>query len=560
MNVTGNARRLPARVKKNKFTIMLLLMGMIILWPTVCLAQTEIEFSCQMPYSLGKITERVVAGQRVNMLFTIDHCGLQDETVPVKITFPQGLIPAGKYEGWTLGQVGETYSLERQLQLAGGYSQWFDLLTVQTDGHMPSGNYVGQIQVGTETKHISLPISAGEKRVEQPITVDNILLPLDKDGKKDDRQTASTLVLRDRSLDYYKNIINGKGTSNLEVEAIHPITHMIVEIANPREEQKLVVLTTCLLDSNTHEPIPGLFTPGTTGEDKDAGALEGHDHSLVAFVALSGEKRQRILLPVYADEKVVAGGKYMLQVSMEDEFSNPIVKEVPLTIVKKDWKAIGVVSVAMTVLGMALVLVAGRSRSLLSTMKTRWLVTIALFGAVAFAVVNVPSTLLGDFFHILLGPFGFLITGLFSSVCLYMLIISLVILIPRPGVVTLMAFVRMMLGMLAFGHISPVSILSYGMNALMLEGLLYYSGMFQTIESSNGEISQHNILLLALICGGADSIATYVSMEAMSFLYRFYYADWYIYMLIVVNSCIYTAIGAKCGAFLGCKLSRVGGD
>jgi len=385
-------------------------------------------------------------------------------------------------------------------------------------------------------------------------------LPLDKDGKKDDRLTAGTLVLRDRSLDYYKNIINGKGTSNLEVEAIHPITHMIVEVANPMGEQKLAVLTTRLLDWNTHEPVAGLFTPGTTGEDKDAGALEGHEQSLVAFVALSGEKVQRILLPVYADEKYVVGGKYMLQVSMEDEFSTLITKEVPLTIVKKDWKAITVVAVAIVVLCIALALTARRFSNMLTIMKTRWLVVIALFGAVAFAVVNVPSTLLGEFFHILLGPFGFLITGLFSSVCLYMLIISLVILIPRPGVVTIMAFMRMMLGALAFGHISPVSILSYSMNALMLEGLLYWLGMFQKIEESNGMMLKKNILLLVLICAGADSIATYVSMQTMSFLYRYYYADWYIYMLILVNSCVYTAIGAKCGVFLGYKLSKIGGD
>ncbi len=540
--------------------MMLLLIGMMILPTTVVLGQGGMEFSCQVPYSLGKNTESVVAGERINMLFTIDNRGMEDITVPVKITFPKGLIPTGKYEGWIVNQVGELYSLERELQLSGGYSQWFDLLTVQSDGDMLPGNDVVNIEVGNETKQIVLPILASNTVIQQPITLANIRLPLDKDGKKDDRLTAGTLVLRDRSLDYYKNIINGKGTSNLEVEAIHPITHMIVEVANPMGEQKLAVLTTRLLDYNTHEPVAGLFTPGTTGEDKDAGALEGHEQSLVAFVALSGEKVQRILLPVYADEKYVVGGKYMLQVSMEDEFSTLITKEVPLTIVKKDWKAITVVAVAIVVLCIALALTARRFSNMLTTMKTRWLVVIALFGAVAFAVVNVPSTLLGELFHLLLGPFGFLLTGLFSSVCLYMLIISLVILIPRPGVVTIMAFMRMMLGMLAFGHISPVSILSYSMNALILEGLLYWLGMFQKIEESNGMMLKKNILLLALICAGADSIATYVSMQTMSFLYRYYYADWYIYMLILVNSCVYTAIGAKCGVFLGYKLSKIGGD
>ncbi len=526
----------------------------------VSLAQNGIDFSCQMPYSLGGKVASLVAGERINLLFTIDNSGMQEQVIPVKITFPSGVVLTGKYEGWGLQQAGEVYSLAREITLDGGYSQWFDLLTVQLSEDMAAGRYVVYVQAGDETKEVIVPISAGGVRKSQPIAIQNVILPLDREGKKDDRQTGNTLVLRDRSLDYYKNIINGKGTSNLEVEAIHPITHMSVEIANPRGEQKLVLLTTCLLDSKTHEPVSGLFTPGTTGEDKDAGALEGHEHSLVAFVALTGEKVQRILLPVYADEKDVVGGNYLLQVTMEDEFSTPVTKEIPLIMIKKDWKAIGVVSIALMVLGIAVVITGRRFHRLLGTMKTKWLVTIALFGAVTFAVVNVPSTLLNDFFHILLGPFGFLITGLFSSLCLYMLIISLLILIPRPGVVTIMALVRMMLGMLAFGHISPVSLLSYGMHALMLEGLLYWTRMFQKIESSKGNISSSTILLLILICASADSVATYVSMQSMSFLYRYYYAEWYIGMLIIVNSCIYTGLGAKCGVLLGCKLSKVGGD
>jgi len=48
-------------------------------------------------------------------------------------------------------------------------------------------------------------------------------------------------------------------------------------------------------------------------------------------------------------------------------------------------------------------------------------ITVALFGTTMFACVNVPSTILSDFSHILRGPFGFLIIGVF----LYMLMISL---------------------------------------------------------------------------------------------------------------------------------------
>ena len=368
--------------------------------------------------------------------------------------------------------------------------------------------------------------------------------------------------MRDRGWDYYKNIINGKGASNLEVEALHPVTYMKLIVNNPSEQQKLVVITTRLLDAHSREPVAGLFTPGTTGEDKDAGSMGGHEDKLVAFAALTGESRQAVQLPVYANEQALAGGQYILRVIMEDEFAPPVVQETVLTVVKKDWKALAVIGVAAAALLIGALLAVRHIRSVLATMKTRWLVTVALFGAAAFAVVTVPSTLLNDFFHILMGPFGFIVTGLFNSIMLYMMIIALVILIPRPGVIALMIIVRLLLGMLAFGQISPILLLSYGINALLLETFMYGSGLYRYLQSADAAagLSWYKIACLALICGVADSIATYVSLQGLSVLYRMYYADWYIYMLLLINGFLYTAIGAVCGVRLGSRLCRVGGD
>ena len=46
----------------------------------------------------------------------------------------------------------------------------------------------------------------------------------------------------------------------------------------------------------------------------------------------------------------------------------------------------------------------------------------------------------------------------------------------------------------------------------------------------------------------------------MSVLYRLYYADWYIYLVMAVNGFMYTMIGAGCGLMLGSRLADVGGD
>ena len=65
---------------------------------------------------------------------------------------------------------------------------------------------------------------------------------------------------------------------------------------------------------------------------------------------------------------------------------------------------------------------------------------------------------------------------------------------------------------------------------------------------------------IILACALADTAATYVTLQGMSVLYRLYYADWYIYLVMAVNGFLYTMIGAGCGLLLGSRLADVGGD
>ena len=524
-------------------------------------AQEGVSFSCQFPYYLGKARDSVIPGGQAAALFSIENRGLSDKTLVVTISLPPGFSPVGSQENWEVTKQTDRYSLTKEMLLPGGYSQWYDLLSLQVVSDLPPGKYTATVTVGETTQQVPVTVGLGIGDAAAPVALAGVVLPLDKDGKTDDRMGRNVLVLRDRQWDYYKNLFIGKGASNQEIEAIHPVTHLGVDIVNPSGVQKLVIVTVHLLDAVGHQPVSGLFTPGATNEDVDGGALDGHKEYLEVFTALNGDSRQRLQIPVYADERKLTGGDYILQAELSDGVKVPLVYKAPVTIVKKDNKALVVVSSATLAVLTGLLLSLKRLRRVLAVLKTRWLVTIALFGAAAFAVVNVPSTLLNDFFHILLGPFGFLITGLFSSIFLYMMVVALVILIPQPGVVALMTVVRMLLGMLAFGQISPISLLSYGLHALLLELLIYGSGMYAWLQQrEDNPIPLDKIALLAVSCAVADTIAAYVSLQAMAFLYRMYYAAWYIALVLLFNGFIYTVIGAACGAALGKRLARVGGD
>ncbi len=556
--------KLPELLRNCKRLLLLSCAVLLGLCQSAAAAAEPVAFSLQMPYYLGQSRIAVGPGERVQALFTIENRHNRPWQGKVAIELPSGWLPVS-HEYWQAVPQGQRYALTKTLSLEAGFDQWFDLLAIQVPAGAAPGMYPVTVTDGSRSQTVPVRVAAAAAAAAAAgkISVDKILLPLDRDGRLDERLERDTLVLRDRHWDYYKNLVAGKGASNQEVEAVHPVAYLGLDVSNPTGEQKLVVITVDLLNLTDRQPLPGLFTPGTTGEDLNAGSMGGHNDALVALAALTGEPSQRLLLPVYSDERLMNSGRFSLRVSLDDGVAAPVIAELPLTVVKQNAKAALIVGAATVMLIAAMLLSLLRIRRILAAMRTRWLVTVSLFGAAAFAAVNVPSALFSDIFHVLLGPFGFLVSGLFNGVCLYMIIVALVILIPRPGVVALMLLVRLLLGILAFGQLTPITLLSYGMQAFLLEALLSGGGIYGWLQAQSGTgqcYPLRQIALVAVCCGIADSVAAYVSLQAMAVLYRLYYADWYIYLLIAVSGFLYTAIGAVCGMALGRRLATVGGD
>lgn len=545
------------------------------LWPVIlaiCLLSpvsalaAGLQLSLELPYSLSGEQVTVAPGQRVHAMINIENAGPAMLPVVVRLELPAGFRVDGKPEHWKIEQNDITASqvLQRKMTLSAGYGQWFDLLAVTADEWLKEGVYLVRLTAGEGSREVQIkvaPRADGVSARGKPV-LERIVLPLDRDGSRDEKQNANTLVLRDRSLDYYKNVLRGKGATNLEIEAIHPVAYLGLDFYNPDGQQKLVMAEAEILDKKTRRKVPGLYTPGSNSEHEGAGALAAGQERLTAFSSLTGEPRQRMVLPIYADETQLTEGSYLLRVTVEDGELQSWSQELPLTVIKKNMRGMVTLFVGAAMLLVFILIISRKLPQILSGMKTRRLITIALFGTCAFAAVNVPSTLLNDFLHIFLGPFSFLISGMFSGIMLYMLTGALVTLIPLHGAVSLMAAVRLLLGMLAFGHISPLVFLSYGVNAFLLEMALAGFGFTSATRVAYSPVSfpWERMALLALACAVADTTATFITLQGMAVLYRLYFADWYIIMVMAVNGFLYTVIGAACGARLGNRLSGVGSD
>ena len=546
--------------------LLLTALAICLLLPAHTFAAAGLQLSLELPYSLAGRQMTVAPGQRIHAMFNIENSAPESQRVTVRMELPSGFRVDGTPEHWLVGhsKTSANQLLQRELELSAGYGQWFDLLAVSVDEQVAEGVYLVRLTAGEISREVRVKVALrtdGISAKTKPV-LERVVLPLDRDGLRDEKQNANTLVLRDRSLDYYKNVLRGKGAANLEIEAIHPVSHMGLDFSNPAGQQKLLMVEAELIDKNSRRRVAGLYTPGSNSEHDGAGAMAAGQERLTAFVAMTGEQRQRLLLPIYADEAQLTEGSYLLRVTVEDGETQSWSQELPLTVIKKNRRGMLTLGAGVAMLLAFLLLISRKLPQVLAGMKTRRLITIALFGTCAFAVVNVPSTLLNDFLHIFLGPFSFLISGMFSGIMLYMLTGALVTLIPLHGVVSLMAAIRLLLGMLAFGHMSPLVFLSYGVNAFLLELALAGFGFTTATSQSNlpVQFSWRRMATLGLACALADTTATFVTMQGMAVLYRLFFADWYIFMVMAVNGFLYTMIGAACGALLGARLSGVGSD
>mgnify|MGYP000476629019 FL=1 len=65
---------------------------------------------------------------------------------------------------------------------------------------------------------------------------------------------------------------------------------------------------------------------------------------------------------------------------------------------------------------------------------------------------------------------------------------------------------------------------------------------------------------ISLLAGMCDALITLVNMEQMMFLYRLYYADWFIVLYMVINGFLYSSIGWWTGWHIGRRLRQVMGE
>jgi len=511
---------------------------LLVFQPTIALAQEEFEleemtaFMLQVPHGVEG-NGLAVGGSNLSAHVFFESYYNGNMNVTLVIDLPEGFVLRDTPV--------QSFSLQTE------YEDWYRLVDIYIPEDLPSGTYditaTAVVDVDgnkhTIVRKTQLRV-ASKDEVANEILVSGLIIPSDEDGYGNPSYPSNTLIIRETS-PVLKKLLK---VTDLQINREELTSTFIgVEISNKGNNTVPVVVTYDILDINTGEPVKA-FKPTLMGMKADTFCY--------AALTLPPDSNSLVSLPLYISDNAM-GGDYLLRVEVKLTGSDWVAttRNQKITAISRKWGPI-MITFASTLLGLTAVsLFFIKSKEIMSRFKTRNLVLISLFGTVSFAAINLPMTILWELSHAILGPFSFLFTGLFYEILLYMLIASLVVLIPKPGVVSLFTMVRFLLGGFITGSFTPISFITLSVSAVILEVMMYTAG----ITGKNPD--PENRLRVGIVCGIADMISGYVSFNVWMVLYRLFYSNWYIIANILIDGFLYTFIGAWFGISLGNRLKKV---
>ena len=333
------------------------------LFTLFCIMQTAwagISLNAVYPYSLDKkVNKTVAAGSTMPLYLNITAFDVPEEQ-PVKVTvnLPKGffVLPGGK---WQVGDNGS--SACTNWLLPADYGNTFDLLYIKPNENVVSGTKQININITAENwqqeKVINFVYDASSKAENSKSAygkkyknkdynwyIQNVDLPVDNLGHKDDRSADNVVYIRDTAFESFRSRLTGDGAESWSSMFNHPAAFMLVDMRNPQQDVRVLRLKAELLDKATGKVMPGLCQASNSTEEHEQGWAGKTDNSNAtkAMISLDGKQTQAFIIPLYVDYFKIIEGDYTLRVTVEGNGQQKI-QELPVKIEQKH--SIGIAAV-----------------------------------------------------------------------------------------------------------------------------------------------------------------------------------------------------------------------
>lgn len=406
----------------------------------------------------------------------------------------------------------------------------------------------GEISVRTGTENLVFFVNAIATPLHQfteHLVVREVRFPASPNGSIDLVRPRGRVTIPS---DWWRTILSRLGLGTRIHDPFEPWAFAGVEIENTGETAADLIVRTRVMDP-VGSPDPS-FRPRMREGDDGTGNTS-------VMVRVPAHRSVTATLPVYVDEDRVGAGPWAQQVALF-----PIGSALPAVTFAQPLYLSRGSSVLSAGLGLALcgsvsgmALIALRLRRWLADFDTRTLVTIALFASLSF-VVGTAAQLVGLGVASAAGPFATMIVGLLDDAFAVTLASTLLAFAPRPGVVALCTLVTWLLRGIALGSLSPLDIVFVACRIAFYEGALWTFGLTRS-GTWRDEPHAKRRMRLAAGFGVASLLTSAASMVFHAVLYRLFFAEWYVVMILAGPGFTYTVIGTLVGDRIATALRRV---
>ncbi len=368
-------------------------------------------------------------------------------------------------------------------------------------------------------------------------------LPTEHDGFHERERVADRIILPNRVGVRVASWLNVRLSVPSPYE---PFTYQTLWLRNDTAQPISLLLVSEILDPTGGQPVeffaaPEFESTGGTGR-------------IMAYAHVGPGQTQPCPLPVYVRAETPEG-TYLRRIKIKPLGSDRTLEvlEAPLGVVRSDllfsgW-LLGATVLSLAWLAATLVLY----RRMVESLGIRVLVLLALLGSLQFCL-QFMGGLVSMVFYALLGPFNCLVGGLLTEVMTYLLVTSILFLVPRVGAMTLAGLVTYVMGGVLFGSFGLTDVIFVGSSIAFRETLLLAFGV---TRFTSARAKPPRLLPMMLALGLADAAGTFTSLALQAVFYRLFFAGWYVFLQVAVTGFFYTAIGVYLGKSLGMSLRRV---
>lgn len=479
-------------------------------------------------YILGSNQSHMVIKENIPFLLAVDIEGSADEaeTVPLKIHLSGDL--QSKEDGGKNLSAKDT--IVRPININKKYScqmQVFEIIPKKV------GLHDIKIQFRDYQDKLTVRVSPNAQLNENNVEITKVQFPVNAEGEvMINRERNKVILKRDQfsSLAKFFGFQDGVADRN-------PDMYLKIFLRNNTGATFFIKGDIILCDLITGKDVPGLYI------------VDEENQGTISFSHMaSGQKEEQFIIPVYFDKDLVKEGDYELCFRINNLKKYEIQEK--LTVIKD--QSPEVITILGSVLPGILFILFKRPRIVkrINALSTRCLVLSSLFSVMLFLCTTIPVNFLGDIVKIFTGPFSFIITGLFSSILFYSLLVAAMILMPYFGTVSLILLIRFFIGAVFFGSISASSMLHVFYQIFLMELAAYFYRKMQ----------DKNLYLCGLLICILDIVLFLIDIQVAKLFYRIFYADWYVWFVAFLNSGVYTYAGFLSGIRIGKLMTKVRGD